>query len=222
MKTFFLTFTAMLITLFFVGCGTKQKQEPLPQQSCPSCGTLPSKVQAECVMTIFNDDGSIFLTNQTHLVCLCDKSISIETTKADGGTIFKLDSTGNLKISGVSLPAKSPLNIFNGQIAGLILEMLTTAKMDYTIITNEPVNIYGQWYNQTNKQKNDYAFYKNLSTGRLDLIISKDYFARGYDYRNSTAMNSSYPATIEIFHVGKNKSPGKKILKIEYTDIIVP
>ena len=222
MKTFLLTFTASLITLFFIGCRAEQKQEFLPQQDCPSCSVLPARVQAECVMTIFEDDGSKFLTNQTHLICLCDKSISIKTTKADGDAIFMLDANGDFSYSGASLPKNSPLNIFDEQIAELIIQMLTAAKTDYAIVNSDPINIYGQWYYQIADQKNGYIFYKNLSNDRLDLIISKDYFAKGYDYRNSSALSAAFPATIEISNIGKNNSPGTKVLKIEYTDIIVP
>jgi hypothetical protein len=220
MKTFLLTFTAMLGTLFFIGCRAEQKQELLSQQSCQSCSISPSSVQAEGVITIFKDDGSKFFTSQTHLICLCDNSILIKTTTADGEAIFKLDANGNFNYSGISLPANSPLNIFDKQIAGLILEMLIAAKSDHTIINSDPVNIYGQWYHKTSTQKNGYAFYENLDTNRLDLIISKDYFAKGYDYKNSSALTAVFPATIEISSVGKNNSPGVKVLKIEYTDIM--
>lgn len=222
MKTFLHTFTVAMTMLFLVGCRAEQKQVSLPQQSCPSCSISPSSILAECVMTIFQDDGSKFLTNQVHLICLCDESILIKTIKADGDTIVKLDTNGNFSYSGNSLPENSPLNIFNEQIAGLIREMLTAAKSDYTITNTDPANIYGQWYNQTTEQKKGYVFYKNLDTHRLDLIISKDYFAKGYDYRNSSVLGALFPATIEISYVGKNNSPGAKVLKIEYTDIIVP
>ncbi len=218
---------SILIGFFnFSGCSRIETGESnlsqKPTGECPDCAKYDkSSVECGSILTVYQDNGASFFTNQVYRLCLCDGSMLITTRLYDQETVLRLVSDNNLKaVKGGTTVADSPLKVFNSEIVNLIGEMLA-ANGNYSILSTEPVNVYGQWFRQAQGLDSSLIYYVNVDNNLVDLIGSDNYIVRGYDFRDFEAFEHLVPTTLEVFRSGTNVSAGEKLMKLEFDDFIL-
>lgn len=209
----------LCICLMFWGCGEVEKESETAQlmSDCPNCaGIEDQKISAEVIITVYNEDGSKFLTPQEHVFCLCDDSFIVKTKLNENETLMRLTKNGVLSMpKGSEIINKSPLSVLNAEIFDIIRQ-LVFANESVVAVSQKPENVYGQWYVAAKKGGSNYLYYVSVSSKLAELLISNNYIARGYDYFDPPAFDYLVPGKIEILKVGTNGSPGDKILKLDY------
>lgn len=217
MKYLYFLIAMVAICPFFQGCKTTEKNTDTLSANYSLCPEFKmASVLANAILTVYQEQNSSFITNQQYEICLCDETMLVSTIIEEQKILFKLTMGKDLKIlSGDSAFKNSPLIVFDREKTELILNMI---KSNQTMASKsqQPINMYGQWYRIAYRNEKGVIFYQNTNDSKVDLIVSQNFIARGYDYRKVDGFNHTVPSTIEILNIGKGKSPGNKIMKIEY------
>lgn len=219
-KLYFSGIIAIIAGCFWgQGCTRANKnvsvQQKAPVLNCSNCiGQDRNSTAINAILTTYKQDGSEFITSQDYEYCVCNKSLAVSTTIADQRVIFKLHNNDFSIVNNSVLFEDSPLSVFNAEICSLIYEIFNTDAANF-IETSEPVNIYGQWYKMVGINNDDFAFYQSINGGKVDMVVSQNYIAKGYHYRYDAIADRAIATKIEILNIGKGKSPGAKVLTIE-------
>ena len=191
------------------------------------------RLDADCVVTFYNSDGSYYLTEQHHEIYPWSNSVKISAVEPLGVFTWQL-SDGNFSIlKGIERVGLLPVTVCDRAIAQAILN-ITTAPVRFMDTSAEftegprPVRVQGMWYypiEQTTNVGADWSkavFYQSKDNSLVDMIwfvgvdAKKSLVVRGYDYRDAVGKDVLTPDKIEIFKTDAGGKLGERIVKIDY------
>lgn len=249
----------ILVTVFVVaGCERGQKEElsvyelltdpnfVMPEyasQAIEATGGLEawmkaSKLEFDCVATLYKPDGSYYLTEQHHEIYPWSNSIRILAEEPQGKFIWQLSMGQFSVLEGAKQVDTLPIMAVSHYFAEAILD-ITTAPVRFVVDKSfaftkgpKPIKMEGQWYYPIERAKilvADVApywpkviFWQNKGSSRVDMLWfvevgEKKFFAfRGYDYRKVEKKGVSVPTKIEIFRTDAAGVLRERLVKIDY------
>jgi len=250
----------ILVAVFIAaGCEQEQKEElsvyelltdpnfVMPEyasQAIEATGGLEawmkaSKLEFDCVATLYKPDGSYYLTEQHHEIYPWSNSIRISAEEPQGKVVCQLSAGIFNVLEGAEQVDDLPVAIENFHFAEAILD-ITTAPVRFLdksfAFTKgpKPIKMEGQWYYPIERAKilvadvadipcwSKIVFCQNTGTSRVDMLWfvgageKKLLAVRGYDYEEVGKRGILVPAKIEIFRTDADGVLGERLVKIDY------
>lgn len=243
----------VLVTVLAVaGCEQERKQEqkvdlsasrpPYITQAIEATGGLEAWIGAkqlnfDCVVAFYRQDGSFYLTEQSHEIVPWSNSIRISAQEPQGKFIWEFSLEGMRVIEGTKKADFLPIGLGAEDFAQAILDTTTTpvrllgGQADF-IKGTSPVKVEGRWYYPIQRVELDkpasapirpkLVFYQNRESSFVDLLwfesIDKGtYFTvRGYNYHEVKKGGVVVPAKIEIFMTDIRGAIQHRLVKIDY------
>lgn len=248
---------SLLVLLFFViaGCNEQQKAEVEALDHGPDIDSIVvtnghtprainvtggyeawmrvKRLDADCVVTFYNSDGSYYLTEQHHEIYPWSNSVKVSAVEPLGEFEWQL-SGGNFSIlKGIGKIGLLPVMVCDRAMARAVLNIITVPVrfLDTSAGFEEgprPVRAQGLWYYPIEQTKNiapDWSkvvFYQNKDNSLVDMIwfvgfdAKKSFAVRGYDYRDVAKEGVLVPDKIEIFKTNAAGVLGRRMIKIDY------
>jgi hypothetical protein len=191
-----------------------------------------AKLDFDGVVTFYQKDGSVYLTEQRHEIYPSLNSIRISGTEPQGQLVWQLSPDGLCLISeGVAEEDASPPD--NCGFAYAVLSM-TTAPMRLAdkgvrlARGSNRVRIGGLWYYpiaragtdpiQAGSPRPQRVFYQNVDSSIVDTIHFEglSMVVRGYDYREIEKSGVLVPTKIEIFAAEGDELLKDRLVRIDY------
>jgi hypothetical protein len=195
------------------------------------------KMELDSVVTFYNPDGSLYLTEQHYEIYPWSNSIRISATEPQGKFVWLL-SEGCFKVlEGTERFCGLPALIENRYFAEAILDMTTAPvrfldkSVEFTRLSS-PVKMEGLWYYPIERVSSDakpdlykVVFYQNNDSSLVDMIRfvrfvsvdgEKSLAVRGYDYRKVEKKQVLVPTKIEIFRIDAKGVLQERLVKIDF------
>ncbi len=249
----------VLVTSFILaGCQRKQKKdvdvlarEPnLAMINVPSdyaAGAIESaggldvwirtiELQLNCVVTFYQPDGSLYLTEQHYNVYPWSNSIEIFGKEPQNNFAWRLSQGRFEVLQGRGHIINSMSLVDNQCFAEAIVSIVTAPvrlldqSVDFTKDDN-PIKIQGQWYHPIERRSRaniesilripKAVFYQNRDNLLIDMIwiacLGRDQFltVRGYDYHEIEEGGLNIPNRIEIFSTDSRGDLQRRLVKID-------
>lgn len=197
-----------------------------------------AQLQLDCVVTLYQPDGSFYLTEQHYEIDPWLNSIRISAEEPRGKFVWQW-SGGKFDV----LEGTGQIDAMSKQVssccyAEAILDMVTAPVrfMDDSVIFSEPsdpVRVLGKWYYPINRKEkvftghiSEAVFYQDressiierirlacTATGSVhDRIVQ---YVRGYDYKKVGNTGLLVPTRIEIFETDARDRTQKRLVKID-------
>lgn len=257
---FLLRFAActLIFAFLFAGCEQQhEKEEPVPAlapdaeavsvstdyaaRAIEATGGLDAwvrtkEVQLDCVVTLYQPDGSHYLTEQRFAVYPWSNSIRISATEPQGTLVWQLSNGQFQVLQGSGRIAELPKEASGKCFAEAVLN-ITTAPVRFLDDSaqfakqNTAVKIQGQWYHPIERQPRPgaasagrlipAAFYQDRDNSLIDMLqfactdTGKSLIVRGYDYDRIEKAGPLLPARIEIFGTDAQGSLQERLVKID-------
>ena len=191
------------------------------------------KLDADCVVTFYNPDGSYYLTEQRHEIYPWSGSIKVSAAEPLGEFVWQLSEDKFTVLKGAEQIDLLPIIICDRSIAAAVLD-ITTAPVRFMDTSAEftegprPVRKQGLWYHTIEKAVDaklglaKVVFYQSKDNSLVDMIWfaaidEKNSFAvRAYDYRDVAKQGVLIPDKIEIFKTDTAGVIKERIIKIDY------
>lgn len=242
----------------FAGCQQEQQQEEVVLATAPDVAnvsvssdyaaqaieatggldawTKTRELRLDCVVTLYQPDGSYYLSRQSYQIYPWSNSIQISAAEPRGTIVWQL-SRGQFDV----LQGSSQIDELSAAVPGrclaeAILNIVTAparfldasgrfAKQD------SAVKIQGQWYYPIAKQAKSgilsgermamAVFYQNRDNSLIDLLhvacteTGKSLAVRGYDYDQIEKGGLLIPTRIEVFTTDKQGGSQTRLVKID-------
>lgn len=198
--------------------------------------TKTNELRFMCVVTLYQPDGSHYLSEQRYAVYPRSNTIQISATEPQGTSIWQL-SQGRFEVlqgsdridelSGAVPPrclAEAILNIVTAPVR-LLDASAKFARQD------SAVKIQGQWYYPIDRQTESgilsgermakAVFYQNRDNSLIDLIhvacseTGRSLAVRGYDYDEIEKGGLLVPTRIEVFATDRQGGSHSRLVKID-------
>jgi len=198
--------------------------------------TRAKELHLECVVTLYQPDGSYYLSQQVYQIYPWSNSIQISAAEPQGTILWQLSRgqfdvlQGSSQIDELSpaVPARclaqAILNIVTAP-ARFLDASAEFAKQD------SAVKIQGQWYHPIEKATKSgilsgermakAVFYQNRDSSLIDLLevacaeTGKSLAVRGYDYDQIEKSGLLVPTRIEVFTTDRQGGSQRRLLKID-------
>ncbi|MHC4170098.1 MAG: hypothetical protein ACYSWQ_24375 [Planctomycetota bacterium] len=255
-----LVLCVLTLALVFAGC-----QQPQPQQqpevvlavgpdaaatSIPSefaaraieaAGGLDAwmktkEVRLASVVTLYQPDGSFYLSEQTYEVYPWSNSIQVLAAEPEGASLWRL-SNGQLEaLEGSGRIAEMPNEVLSRDLAEAVLSIVTAParlldnSAQFTL-KGSPVKVQGQWHQAIERtpksgilsgpRLSEAVFYQNTDSSLVDILqfssaaTGKTLTVRGYDYDEILKGGPLVPARIEIFTTDAQGNAQNRLIKID-------
>ncbi len=252
------TICAFVLALAFVGCQQEQQQEEVVLAAAPDSTTLSvssdyatraieaaggldawtkaKELRFMCVVTLYQPDGSHYLSEQRYAVYPWSNSIHVSATEPQGTSVWQL-SQGRFDV----LQGSDRIDELSGAVPGrclaeAILNIVTAparfldASAEFSR-ENSPVKIQGQWYHPIDRQAESgllssgrmakAVFYQNRDNSLVDLIhiacaeTGRSLAVRGYDYDEIEKGGLLVPTRIEVFAADSQGGSKLRLVKID-------
>lgn len=249
---------AFVLVFAFAGCQQERQEEEvvLAQPHDPAIASVPSDYAAraidaaggldawrktkearlDCVVTLYQPDGSHYLSEQRYVVYPWSSSIQIFATEPQGASVWQL-SNGRFDV----LEGGDRIEELSGALpprclAEAILNIVTAparfldASAEF-VRADSAVKIQGQWYNPIDRQSRSgilfgepmakAVFYQNRDNSLIDLLhvacaeTGKTLAVRGYDYDEIEKDGPLVPTRIEIFTTDSQGGTQTRLVKID-------
>jgi hypothetical protein len=237
--------------LLFAGCEQSQKMsdEGMAAGMAPETVTVPPgfkidvfdaaggldawkqtrKLQFNGVVTLYEPDGSFYLTEQHYDVRPWLGEIDISGREPGGKYAWRLAGGQFSMLEGAVVGAELPLDLERSCFAQAILAITTvpvrlldtSAQFDRE---ETAVRLQGRWYfpiNKTGGRGGAEVFYQGRDNSLVDMIrvncggSAGSVVVRGYDYQQVESGGPLVPRKIEIFATGAEGSLQKRLVQID-------
>ncbi|MEJ2702922.1 MAG: hypothetical protein P8Z79_10825 [Sedimentisphaerales bacterium] len=237
--------------LVFAGCEQSQKQseEDVATGLAPETVTVPSgftsdvfeaaggleawkqtrKLQFDGVVTLYEPDGSFYLTEQHYDVYPWLGAIDVSGRESGGEYVWRLSGGQFSEPHGATVGPKLPSNLERSCLADAILAIATapvrlldtSGQLDRQ---ETAIRIQGRWYfpiNKTGGRTGASVFYQGRDSLLVDMIRvdcagpAKSVVVRGYDYQQIERQGPVVPRKIEIFEAGAEGTLQKRLAQID-------
>jgi len=253
-----LALCAFVLAFTFAGCQQEQQQEEVVLAAAPepasvsvssdyaaqaieAAGGLDAWTKArglrlDCVVTLYQPDGSYYLSQQSYQVYPWSNSIQISAAEPEGAILWQL-SRGQFEV----LQGSSEIDELSGAVPGrclaaTILNIVTAPArlLDDSVQfgrQDSAVKIQGQWYYPIDRQTRSgilsgermakAVFYQNRDNSLIDLLqmgcaeTGKSLAVRGYDYDQIEKGGPLVPTRIEIFTTDSQGGSQARLVKID-------
>jgi hypothetical protein len=246
--------------LIFAGCQRKDKEEvvevlargpDLTMISVPpdyvvraieAAGGLTAwmntkELQLDCIVTLYQPDGSFYITEQHHVVYPWSNSIQISAREPQGSFLWQLSNGQFEVLQGLGQIERMPVEIGGSRFAEMILSVSTIPARFYDDLAEfsketTGIKIQGQWYYpmirrtrptlESVQPLSPAIFYQNRDSSLVDMLLfagmsgEKFFAVRGYDYAEVEKEGVRIPARIEIFKADAGGNLYGSLAKIDY------
>jgi len=193
-----------------------------------------AKLELDGVVTLYQPDGSIYLTEQRYQIYPWSNSIRVSALEPQGEFIYEL-LQGNFRIlAGAEIISGLPSQVVERDLADVILT-ITTASVRFLDSSvkftkaSETVKVQGQWYcpiyedfSSPGPYWSKVIFYQNKDSSLVDVlrfagVKEKKYLAvRGYDYTSIQKGGVLLPAGIEIFTTDARGALPQRVAQVSF------
>jgi hypothetical protein len=187
------------------------------------------KMAFDCVVTIYEPDGSFYLTEQHYDVEPWSNAIEISGHEHENEYVWRFSNGTMSVIQGMGQDRKLFSDLEDSCFAQAVLAITTapvrlldsSAQFDKH---DNAVKIQGQWYypiDKTGGRSNDAVFYQNRDSLLVTMIrftcpgADKSFAVRGYDYQKIEKDGALVPSKIEIFTTTAGDVLQKRLVKID-------
>lgn len=216
------------------GCLDGTKSTKVRQVPCSG-----KEFHGKCVVTFFLEDGSRYISEQTHKICPDFNRIAMSAVEPEGNIQWELRE-GNFQSTagGANIPS-STVTVINRSVAKAILTNVSADPAPKIIEESEKVKIDGQWYRvievagsshqdfpSQENIKNKWAetvLYADADTGIVKRVsvydVENDVTATGigFNFQNLEGIGDSVPTKIDVFlRKGKGMILGRRTLQVNY------
>jgi hypothetical protein len=187
-----------------------------------------SRIAADCLVTVFDEQGVKYISQQHHIVYPGNSAMKIQAKEPEGDfewhlidgvfTVVKGDTSKlsvtlcSKEIAQAILLTISARGGFIDDQAGVILESISIAGRIY-----QPILIYAEDGNPLVRK-----VYRDIRTFDIDWVdvgnTSNDVLktAKGYNDREIAKSDKFMPTSIDIYDTDKDGRPSDRIMTIEY------
>jgi hypothetical protein len=254
-KTVLLMVAAVILTV--AGCEKGYKQDVLARgpdaaklavptdyasRSLSATGGLQGwmgtkQLDLDCVVTLYQSDGSFYLTEQRYEVYPWSNAIRVSGLEPQGGFVWQLSAGGVGALSGRKALEALPNPVGMRDLAEAV-RAITTAPVSFLDASYEfsrgakPIRIEGQWYHSIERsdaveqgEAQPYFSKVILRQNRDSSLVEMVWFAnsgeqryvsvRGYDFREVEKGGVLVPGRIEIFRTDAQGSSARRLVKID-------
>ena len=199
------------------------------------------QMQVNCVVTLYQPDGSYYLTSQRHKILPWSNAIQIRANEPQAKIFWQLSDNQFTTPQGSAVIDAMPEAITSDFYARALRDIVTApirlldAQAEF-IKTPDRVHREGLWYkpigqtgrygdsvaSQVLRRWSSIVFYQNSETSLVDMlwfvdVQSETYLAvRGYDYHQFEETGIRVPAKVEIFETDANGVFQNRLAKIDY------
>ncbi len=253
-----LVLCAFVLAFTFVGCQQEQQQEKVVLAAAPEpvsvsvssdyaaqaieaaggldAWTRTKELQLECVVTLYQPDGSYYLSQQSYQIYPWSNSIQISAAEPQGTILWQL-SRGQFDI----LQGSGQIDELSPAVPGrclaeAILNIVTAPArfLDASgrfVKQDSAVKIQGQWYHPIEEATKSgilsgsgtakAVFYQNRDSSLIDLLevacadTGKSLAVRGYDYDQIEKDGLLVPTRIEVFTTDTQGGSQRRLVKID-------
>ncbi len=199
--------------------------------------TRTIELKLNCVVTFYQPDGSLYLTEQHYNVHPWSNSIEITGKEPQGNFAWRLSEGQFEVLQGSGQIINSMSSVDHQCFAEAILSIVTVPvrlldeSVDFTKDT-DPIKIQGQWYYPIKRRSKaniesilripKAVFYQNRDNLFFDMLwiacLGGDQFltVRGYDYSEIKEGEIFIPHRIEIFSTDSRGNSQKRLVKIDF------
>jgi hypothetical protein len=198
------------------------------------------RLEFDCVVTLYQTDGSFYLTEQHHEIYPPSNSVRISALEPQGEFVWQLSGETFCVLEGAEQADAWPIAIEKRYFAEAILDITTAPVcfLDKSFAFNkgkQAVKIEGQWYFPIEREKiligglvadlpyrPKAVFYQDRDSDLVDMIwfpdaaTGKHWAVRGYDYRKTEKKGVAVPTRIEIFRTDADGVLKERLAKIDY------
>jgi hypothetical protein len=204
------TCLVLVITSLITGCRQEYKKDVDLLASSPDLQTLPipsdyasgaivaagglqewvkaAKLELDGVVTLYQSDGSVYLTEQRYEIYPWSNSIRVSALEPQGEFICELSQSSFRVLAGAEIVKTLPALVTERDLADAILT-ITTAPVRFLDSSvkftkaSEPVKMQGQWYYPIERA---YAVEQRTSAGskRRDFKSPESYWSKVVFYQN--------------------------------------
>ncbi|MBL7185670.1 MAG: hypothetical protein ISS70_05040 [Phycisphaerae bacterium] len=249
---------AFVLALAFAGCQQEQRQEEVVLALPPDSATVAvssdyaaqaieaaggldawtktKEMRFMCVVTLYQPDGSYYLSEQRYAVYPWSNSIQISAVEPQGTSVWQLSrgqfdvlqGSGQIDELSAAVPSRC--------LAEAILNIVTAPArfLDASarfVRQDSAVKIQGQWYYPIEKATKSgilsgehmakAIFYQNRDNSLIDLLhvacteTGKSLAVRGYDYDQIEKGGLLVPTRIEVFTTDGQGGSQTRLVKID-------
>ena len=249
---------ALVFAFLFAGCQQEQQQKEVGMAVPPDVATISvtsdyaaraieatggldawtkaKELRLDCVVTLYQPDGSYYLSEQSYQIYPWSNSIRISAAEPQGASVWQLSKgqfdvlqgSGRIEELSAAVPgrclAEAILNVVTAP-ARFLDSSARFARRD------SAVKIQGQWYHSIAKTTKPgilatertakAVFYQNRDNSLIDLIhvacseTGKSLAVHGYDYEESEKGGILVPARIEVFTTDRQGHSQARLVKID-------
>lgn len=197
------------------------------------------KFQADSVVTLYEPDGTFYLTEQHHEIYPWSNSIRISALEPQGPITWQLSRGEFSVLNSTVQPVAMPANFSPQYFAEAVLNITTAAvrlldSPSQFSQAGDAVRIDGLWHypieriyaaepNSTVESCWSKAvFYLSRDNAVVDILwfaadSQDNYFVvRGYDYKETEKGGVSVPSKVEIFRSDARRSIKDRLVRIDY------
>lgn len=225
-RSFGFLFLACCIVLVSVSGCQRRSADVISAESAPQLQIehIGGEISAECIVTVFDDNGSGYVSQQRHTIYPEASAINIQATEPEGDFEWSLSDGVFTVVKGDS--SKLPVILSSNEISEAIV--LTIAARGGFLGDKggqllDPISIDGQMYQpMVIDGSNNKKIYRDVSSFDIDWVEignSKNnvlYAARNYNIHKFENTDKLMPTSIDIYNTDKNGRPLDRIMKIEY------
>lgn len=198
--------------------------------------TKTKEIRLDTVVTMYQPDGSYYLSEQTCNVYPWSNSIQVSAHEPAGNFLWQL-SSGQFKVlQGNDRIAELPTELQSSDLAQAVLSIVTAParlldKSADFAKKGSPVKIQGQWHQPVERlpksgilsgpRLSGAVFYQNTDNSLIGMIqfespgTGKVLTVRGYDYSEIEKGGALVPAGIEIFTTDIHANAQDRLVKID-------
>jgi len=195
-------------------------------------------IVADCIVTFYKADASIYLSEQRHTIHPQSQGLEISGTEPGGQFTWELLGGDFRAVEGTANVGELPGVMYDRKIAKLILTGIVAGSGMSAQLSEsfELVKIQGRWYSfiqigrgTTSKKLKSFEvpwanlmLYGDSSRGVIDRVVIEDItsgerlMAYSYNFRLLKGMDKSIPTKIDVFKVNATQTEQKRLLSITY------
>lgn len=196
-------------------------------------------IVADCVVTFYEADGSIYLSEQRHTIYPQSQGLEMSGDEPEASFKWRLWGGDFRVVAGAAKLDELGSQIYKRNIAKLILTSLAAGSgmSDELKVSSEPAKLEGRWYNVIEVGPGTtYAktlksievpwaklmLYGDGSSGVIDRVVIEDLasgetlMAHSYNFRWLDGIGRSIPTKIDIFKIDTDQTEQQGFLSIAY------
>ncbi len=197
--------------------------------------TEAKMLELDCVVALYQPDGSYYLTEQRYQVFPWSNAIRLSGAEPGGRYVWQLSRGAFELLEGQSRYEGLDVGVDYACIAEGILNLVTAPArlLDASVEfdrSSAPVKLEGLWYQPIRRTVKadakdspalrETAFYQQRSNGRVDMVLLRCaagtvLVVRGYDYTAVRKGGVLLPSRIEVFKATPGRAARKRLIRID-------